>query len=327
MNEPEAEPWSESWSRTGRYTAASGDAADPGATVVGHVSGPPSTTPESAAPQAWSSGSVAATGRFGRGGPGARRTVLILLVVLVALVVQSTVVDRVAVAVAEREMASQIRRGALADLPCSTTPPTVSDVHIGGFPFLTQVLTGSFQDVGLAMTGLPTSGPRVERLSVHIHDIHVPIRQLVTGGDGTIRIGNLQASVRMNYTDLNTFLATQPGRVHLTPVDGGREVRISATASIPLLGEQQVSGVTTFSVNDNKVTLVPSQISLDGLLHLTIPLGDLGRYVPQIPVPVGDLPFALTVTSASTDATGLSLAATAKNIKVATADQRPCRTG
>ncbi|MCM3922130.1 DUF2993 domain-containing protein [Frankia sp. AiPs1] len=312
-------PWSEKWSRTGGYTVASPGAGAAVPTAADDES------PELPAQPADSPERAAATRRTRttwRRRPG---RVGIVFIVLTALVAQFLVVDRVAVAFAKREMASQIRSGALAGLPCDTPPPTVSDVSIGGFPFLTQVLTGSFSDVGMTMTGLPTTGPRVERISAHVRGVHVPIFKLATGGDGTIRIDDMRAAVRMTYADLNAFLRTQPGRVHITPVDGGSRLEITATANIPLLGEQQVGGVTTFAVHDNRVMLVPSEISLRGLFDLTFPLGNLGSYVPQIPIPVGDLPFDLTVTNASTDATGLSLAATASNIKVSTADQKPCR--
>lgn len=325
------EPWSEPWSRTGRYISASGGAVGtPVATATDDRPGElPPTAPESAAP-----GGTAPAGpptttrrwRFGAGWSGGRRRLgLIAVVALAGLLVQGTVADRMAVAFAEHEMAGQIRSGALSDLPCDTTPPRVSNVHIGGFPFLTQVLTGSFQDVSLTMSGLPTPGPRVERISAQVRGVHVPIWRLATGGNGTIRIDRMRATVRMTYADLNAYLATRPGHVRVTPVDGGRQLRISATQNIPLLGAQQISGITTFSVQNNMVTLVPSQISLDGLLHFSLPLGTLGTLLPPIPIPVGDLPFDLTVTSASTDATGLSLAATASDITASTADQKPCR--
>ncbi|WP_248837154.1 LmeA family phospholipid-binding protein [Frankia sp. AgKG'84/4] len=328
------QPWSEPWSRTGRFTVRSTRAAapPPDPSSAGAGDGPVATTPVATTPVATTP--VATTARRPRwrrsAGPrrplaSGRRLALIAAVVLVAFLAQFVVADRLAVIVAQRAMASQIRSGALADLPCDTTPPTVSDVHIGGFPFLTQVLTGSFSDVGLTMTGLPTTGPRIERISAHAHGIHVPMFRLATGGDGTIRIDDLAATVRMTYADLNAYLATQPGSVHITPLDGGSRLAITATLNIPLFGDQQVGGVTTFAVHNNKVTLVPSQIMLKGLFNLSIPLGNLGQYFPQVAIPVGDLPFELTVTDATTDATGLNLAATAANIETSTADQKPCR--
>lgn len=316
-------PWSEKWSRTGGYTVAYPDAGTAVATAADDESPDLPAQPSDSLDSPERVTATRRTRTTRRWRPGRRAG--IVFIVLVALVAQFLVADRVAVAFAKREMASQIRSGALADLPCDTPPPTVSDVSIGGFPFLTQVLTGSFSDVGMTMTGLPTTGPRIERISAHVRGVHVPIFRLATGGDGTIRIDDMRAAVHMTYADLNAFLRTQPGRVHITPVDGGRRLEITATANIPLLGDQQVGGVTTFAVHDNKVTLVPSEISLSGLFNLTLPLGNLGSYVPQIPIPVGDLPFNLTVTNASTDATGLSLAATATNIEVSTADQKPCR--
>jgi hypothetical protein len=305
-NDPEYHQWGEGWPEADHAAAAPADTV-----AHGQSPGVPETAPEPPA--------ATPPRRSGR-------SLVLVVVVLLALVAQFLVVDRVAVAVAEREMTRQIRSGAVADLPCGTTPPTVRDVSIGGFPFLTQVLSGTFTDIGMTMTGLPTQGPRIERISAHIRGIHVPILKLLTGGDGKIRVDDMQAAVRMDYDDLNTFLAGQPGRIHLTPVNGGRRVEISATATIPILGDEQVAGVTTFAVHDNKLTLVPAQISLRGLFNITIPLGDLGKYIPSIPIPVGDLPFDLNVAEATTDASGLSLAATARNFELPTDRTTPqCR--
>ncbi|MCL9758179.1 DUF2993 domain-containing protein [Frankia sp. AiPa1] len=267
----------------------------------------------------------AARGAMAGRAPVRLRTVL-LIVLPIALIVQFVVLDRVSVQLAEHEMATQIRSGAVADMPCGTTPPTVRDVSIGGFPFLTQVLTGRFSDLGLTMTGMPTPGPRIEAINVHLKGVHVPIVKLATGGEGDITVDRMRAAVRITYADLNAYLAGQPGKIRINPVDGGRRLEISASADVPLLGAQQLAGIVTFAVHNNLVTLIPSQISLSGLVNITIPLGFLSGVLTSLPIPLGDLPYHLNVTSAETDATGLSLAATASDITVPPMDETPqCR--
>ncbi|SQD95380.1 MULTISPECIES: hypothetical protein [unclassified Parafrankia] len=52
--------------------------------------------------------------------------------------------------------------------------------------------------------------------------------------------------------------------------------------------------------------------------------GGLGDLLPPIPIPVGGLPFDLTIVKASTDAEGLSLTATARDL-VLPATETPTR--
>lgn len=249
-----------------------------------------------------------------------RRRVL-SIVLPIALILQFVVVDRVSVQLVEHEMARQIRSGVVAGMPCGTRPPTVRDVSIGGFPFLTQVLTGTFSDLGMTLTDMPTPGPRIEAISARLQGVHVPILKLATGGDGEITVDRMRAAVRMTYADLNTYLATQPGRIHITAVDGGSRLEISATVEVPLLGTQQVAGIVTFAVHNNQLTLVPSQISLKGIVNLTIPLGFLAGALAALPIPLGDLPFNLIITMAETDATGLSVSATASDVTLPSMEQ------
>ncbi|WP_045878637.1 DUF2993 domain-containing protein [Pseudofrankia sp. DC12] len=242
------------------------------------------------------------------------RLVTILTAVAVVLVLLFVVVDRVAVTVAESEMAKQLRTGVTQGLACGSTPPTVQDVSIGGFPFLTQILFGKYKSIGVTVKDLPTPGPRIASVQATLKGVHVPLHQILTNSVGDVRVDNIQATMRVRYDDLNTYLAGQPGEVKVNPLDNGRRVEITAIADLPLVGAQEVGGVTTFEVRNNQVTLVPSEITLRGALNLDIPLGGLGELVPSIPLPVGNLPFRLTVTSASTDATGLSLSATAATV-------------
>lgn len=242
------------------------------------------------------------------------RLVTILTAIALILILLFVIVDRLAVTVAEREMAKQLRTSVTQSLACGSTPPTVKDVSIGGFPFLTQILFGKFKSIGVTVEGVPTPGPRIASVHATLKGIHVPFRQIITNSVGDVRVDSVQAAVRVRYDDLNTYLASQPGEVRVSPMDGGRRVEVTSNVDVPLIGTQQVGGVTTFQVRNNQLSLVPSEITLHGALNLSIPLGGLGQLIPTIPLPVGELPFRLTINDASTDASGLSLTATAKDV-------------
>ncbi|MBL7519562.1 LmeA family phospholipid-binding protein [Frankia sp. CNm7] len=249
-----------------------------------------------------------------------RRLVAILAAVLVALLALFVVGDRIAVRAAEGEMAKQLKTSVMQTVPCGTAPPTVKDVSISGFPFLTQVLFGKFTNIGVTVENLPTPQLRIASVHANLKGIHVPFGQMVSNNVGEVPVDEVQAAVRIRYDDLNTFLADQPGMLQVIPVDGGRRVEISGTVDVPFFGTQQVGGITTFEVRDNQLTLIPTEITLRGLINAEIPLGMLGELIPSMPLPVGDLPFDLNVTEVSTDAAGLSLAATATDIVLPKAD-------
>ncbi|OHV27121.1 hypothetical protein CC117_31520 [Parafrankia colletiae] len=247
-----------------------------------------------------------------------RRTFVIGAVVLLMVSVAG---DRFAVLAAESQMAPQIEASLAESLACDAIPPTVSDVSIGGFPFLTQIAFGTFKHIGVTIQGISTPGPRISSVEAHLKGLHLPVQKIITGRVGEIPVDDVEATVRLDYDDVNTFLADQPGKIQINPVDGGKEVEVSGRADIPLLGAQEIGGVTTFEVRDNEVTLIPSEVSLRGALDLDVPVpGGVGRLLPSIPIPVGDLPFDLTVVEATTDASGLSLTATAKDVNLPEAD-------
>lgn len=241
-----------------------------------------------------------------------RRIIAISAVVLLAVLVAA---DRFVVSAAEDQMAKQIEASVSESLGCDVPPPSVRDVSIGGFPFLTQIAFGDFRDIGLTVEGISTPGPRVSSVEAHLKGIHLPVRKILTNSVGEVPVDTVEATVRLDYADVNTFLAGQPGQVRINPVDGGDQIEVSGTADLPVLGSQEVGGVTTFEVRDNELIMVPSEISLQGSVDFSIPVpGGLGQLLPAIPIPVGGLPFDLTLAEAFTDASGLSLTATAKDV-------------
>lgn len=252
-----------------------------------------------------------------------RRRRRILAIGAVVQLVVLVAGDRFAVSAAEDQMAKQIEASVTESLACDVVPPTVSNVSIGGFPFLTQIMFGNFKNIGVNIEGIPTPGPRISSVEAHLKGLHIPVKKILTNSVGEVPVDNVEATVRLDYDDVNTFLADQPGKIQINPVDGGEQVEVSGTADVPVLGAQEVGGVTTFEIRDNKLILVPSELSLRGGLNFSIPVpGGVGELLPSVPIPVGGLPFDLNIVEASTDASGLSLTATAKDVTLPEAEAR-----
>lgn len=258
-----------------------------------------------------------------------RRRWLWALVAAVVGLVLLVVGDRAAVSVAEDQMAKQIRVSVAESLECGAPAPTVRDVHIGGFPFLTQILLGKFEEIGVTIEGIATPGPRISAVQAQLSGIHVPLGDMISGSVGAVPVDDIRATVRLDYADLNTYLAGLPGALQVNPVDGGRRVEISGRTDLWLFGSQEIGGVTTFEVRDNVLTLVPSEVTLRGAINATIPV-PVGGLLPPIKIPVGQLPLDLDIVEASTGGAGLSLTATAHDVVLPAAEQpapRQCPPG
>ncbi|MCM3924154.1 LmeA family phospholipid-binding protein [Frankia sp. AiPs1] len=259
---------------------------------------------------------------FGAGGPPAgatatakpprrRRRGRVLAIVLVVLVVLFVVGDRVSVVIAKGQMRKQVKASVAESLKPGDPVPKVTSVSIGGFPFLTQVLFGKFTDIGVGIDGIPTPGPKISSVKAHLKGVHVPLGDALTDNVGQVPVDSVRATVGISYADLNAFLAKQAVKFQVKPVDGGNKVELSGTTDgLFGLGSTQIGGITTFEVNDNQLTLVPSGLSIQGGLNFSIPF----QFKVPIPIPVSGLPFHLQIVKASTNATGLSLTATAKDL-------------
>jgi hypothetical protein len=243
--------------------------------------------------------------------PRRRRRGRLLAIVLVVLVVLFVVGDRVSVVIAKGQMRKQVKASVAESLKPGDPVPKVTSVSIGGFPFLTQVLFGKFTDIGVGIDGIPTPGPKISSVKAHLKGVHVPLGDALTDNVGQVPVDSVQATVGITYADLNAFLAKQAVKFQVKPVDGGNKVELSGTTDALFgLGSTQIGGITTFEVNDNQLTLVPSGLSIQGGLNFSIPF----QFKVPIPIPVSGLPFHLHIVKASTNATGLSLTATAKDL-------------
>ena len=123
------------------------------------------------------------------------RRFLISILVLVALL---AVVDRVALSAAQHDVAERLQ----ADAKLSTAP----SVRIHGFPFLTQLAAGDFDDVDVVMRGLGSGGLRIDRLRVHVRGAHVSIGDVISQDRSRIHVDHASAKLTLTYADLQDFV-------------------------------------------------------------------------------------------------------------------------
>lgn len=164
-------------------------------------------------------------------------TIFALAVVLILLVVG----DRVAVAIAENDIANQIQTQAKL-----TAKPSVD---IPGFPFLTQVISKDLHEVDISMNNVP-AGP------VTITSIHAVAKGLhINGSWNGGLIDSINGTAFVSFGALGNALsstgATQIVSISLSPAGPDK---VKATASFA--GLASVTETATVTQAGNKIMVV-----------------------------------------------------------------------
>jgi hypothetical protein len=208
------------------------------------------------------------------------RRLVVLAVVLVGLLV---VVDRVAVALAQRDVARRIQVAQhLESRP---------DVHIGGFPLLTQVVRGRYDDVEVTLRNLSAGPLRVDRLRTHLFGARVPLGDVVQQRVGTIPTERATAEVLLRYDDVERLLSTD--HIQLSEGNGGR---LHVEASVDVAGAGLAAGADVPVVVQN------------GTVVFQGPAG------VQLRVPLPGLPFHLRLKTAKATQDGIVIGGSADGL-------------
>lgn len=222
-----------------------------------------------------------------------RRILLVGAVLVLALVG----LDRGAELVAERVAADQTR-GRLS-------LPSTPDVEVGGFPFLTQVVSGRLQEVHVTLSGAPLGRLTAERVVVTARDLDVDRRMPLESHAGHVR-----ARVVLPYDELS----------RLAPED----VEVGAHEDGGLRVAASLGGVRTLDVvahselrwEDGSFNVVASEVTANGApLDPALAPRVKGRL--DFAVPVRGLPEGVRVTSVAARQDGLHVLAEGRDLALA----------
>lgn len=239
-----------------------------------------------------------------------RRVLVTLLVLLAVCAAVLVVVDRVAVAVAERVIADQVRREMTKQEISSASP----EVAVGGFPFLTQVLGGRYESVSIVLRDVqgPAEGRtvRVPELAVRVHGIAASIRTL-RSGQGRIVAESVEGAATVSYGTVATFIDKEG--LSLFEQDG----RLAVTAPLDVLGQRvTVRGTAELTVEGNEVAIGFAELTADGLPANPTAQALVSAYARQISVrmPLPELPYGLEIRQVRAAPEGLSVTVSARNV-------------
>lgn len=233
--------------------------------------------------------------------------VLVLLLVIAGLLL---VGDRVAVAYAEQAVAEQVRQQ-VAQQGIGSSPPEVS---IGGFPFLTQVMTGRYESISIVLRDMAGtvggSTVRLPELDVEARGVHAPLETL-RAGQGDVVAASVDGTATISYASVVDFIG-QPG-LRLAERDG----RLDITAPVEILGQRfTLTGTGELTVSAGQVVLSVDDLAGEGLPADEAVRSAVNAYAQQFStvVPVPQLPYQLRLQQVRAVPAGLAITATAQDV-------------
>jgi hypothetical protein len=201
------------------------------------------------------------------------------LVVLLALLL---VADRVGAEVASRAVAEQARTsGGL-----SATP----EVDIAGFPFLTQALSGRYDEVTVRASDVPAGEVRLSAFEAVLTGVEVPLRDALSGSIDSVPVSGLVAEAVVGYDELTR----RSGNRQLIVAPGGGD-RVRVTGRVEVLGQTlSASAVSRVEVDGQALRVTAESYEVGNATAdalLTRALGDR----LDLRVPIEGLPYGLQV--------------------------------
>jgi hypothetical protein len=208
------------------------------------------------------------------------RRLVIVAVVIVGLLV---VLDRVAVGAADNAVAARIQ----TQQNLQSRP----DVSIRGFPFLTQAIGGTYDDVTLTVHHYRRAAIAVDTITVDLRGVHVPLHAVLSQHVSSVPVDSASAKVLLSYADLNDYLRDKGITVASV---GGTRVRVSG--SVTVAGQKVTAdGTATIDVKSDSLVL-------------------RGANDFAVTIPLGGLPFGIELRSARATNQGIQVTATAQGL-------------
>jgi LmeA-like phospholipid-binding len=222
-----------------------------------------------------------------------------LLIALVVLAVLFVAADRIGAAVAANQVSDRLA----ATYGLSEKP----GVTITGFPFLTQAVSGDYQQIDISANQIEADGATLHDLTVRLTGVHAPISQVFGGSSGTVTADRATGSALVDFATVERRL---PPGFRLTP--DGENLMVSGRLSYHGISIP-VSATVTLAVSGAGIRVTPKDVTIaDGF---SLP----GSYLAQLRtvVPLGGLPLHLHLTSVRVTPDGLRVGAAARNVQFA----------
>ncbi|MFL6110080.1 MAG: DUF2993 domain-containing protein [Catenulispora sp.] len=224
-----------------------------------------------------------------------RRWPLILAIVMLVLAGLFVAADRIAVGIAESQVAKRVQT--------SQNLATKPSVTIAGFPFLTQIAARKLDKVSMDARGVVRNGIRVS-------DLHVDLAGVTpTDNFKQAEVDHLTGTAFFSWADLQAAAATQGLDVTLSE---GPDNTVRVTGPIPGFGKVTLQSKLDLGPGNRlKISASKVETSIPGLS------GRIPREL-DFPLALGQLPMDLTLEldDLRTSADGVRVSARAEHVTI-----------
>lgn len=217
------------------------------------------------------------------------------LIVMLGLAVLLVIVDRGGAFIAEREIATRVRTA--YDLPA--TP----HVTVRGIPFLTQLVSGHYQEIDVSIASAKADGVELHDINAKFTGVHASLSLLLGQNSGHATADHATGTALIPYSQVERKL---PGGIKVTP-DGSN---LSVSGQTPL---GPVRGVARLAVSSSGITVTPERLTVAGVSAGSL----VSRFT--FTIPVSGLPMHLSVTAVHVTPGGVVVNAAARNVEFAKA--------
>ncbi|MEU7855524.1 DUF2993 domain-containing protein [Nonomuraea sp. NPDC049141] len=219
------------------------------------------------------------------------RKVIVFLIALVVLLI----IDRVAVASVERDLANRI-----AAVPNFSGTPAVS---IEGIPFLTQAVSGRYPEVRFDLGTFSYGGVPVTNLRGAAYDVRAPLADVLQN-QAHIRAGRVSISGTLTKATIDKYA---PSGVKI----GGNGGQLTASGEVAIgANKVKFNAEVRVEVADGKIKIQADKIQ-------GVPIPDQVAQLISYPIPFkGELPFDVKLTRVRSVPEGLELSAEAFDVPI-----------
>jgi hypothetical protein len=232
-----------------------------------------------------------------------RKLLAWLGVLIIVLGIILGVLDRVGVHYAEQQIAKNIA-AELASRNITSAPP---EVTITGFPFLTQVVAGNYDEIQLNLRDLKGGTLPLPLLEVHAYDVRATVEGLRNGTEKAVAT-LVNGTGTLSYADL----VTVSGLEGVTLIGDGSVLRLTGSAGIA----GQLKGAAKVTVIDGRVRIQVTELTASNLAPIAQQLVNTYKDRLARTFDIPPLPFNMKLQSVNPAPTGLEISVTAKEVEL-----------
>lgn len=228
------------------------------------------------------------------------RTVMIAVISVLAVLAALIVGDRIANATAQNSLAESLQQElAIPDKP---------NVSIGGFPFATQALAGSFSSIQVSADNVP----------VHTDVANLTIAKLDATLTG-ITVTDSYANIMANRGEATALVSwEEASKLAGQPVTYVADNQMQIDFTIPI-GQLSIKGAILGSpqlnAEDQTISVANPKITLSNM-DIPQPIAEAVSKIALQPFPIRGLPYDIKITALAIQPDGISVSGSGANIPI-----------